>query len=819
MLFLGVFLSVKSIIFQLLDIEDSVLVFLNDKVKKSYLAEYVKDKQVSILASKAISFETFSSYFFTPGDKACTQYHKAIFLSEFLEENNELKLIYNDKCKVNKLKFVTYFSSILSSLAYIDSSLIKQDIFDDLLIMKNAYLAFLDKQGLYDESYLPINKISLDRPHYLIAPDAEVTMLDFLSKLDYDTTSFKDNKDFICVKFFSSDISLCTYPLESKENFTPFTNTRNELTYLFEKLNSLREEDFSNILISSPDGSSLMPYLQKEANKYDISLNPEFAIEFKDTIAGTLLYHIETIYEDYFSFEALTSLFYQSNLDFKDKESINNIHNIMIEKGILISKHDAIDEVELSLKDTSLEFYSKFKYYLNTIVETNDLNTFRTSFYSFLSLLEDYKQYSSVLDLLAAIDQFAQSANELNFVIKDSIFYLFKSIVYTSSASLDSKEGLRYSSFASSYLEPYKYHFAIALDEDNTKSIVNPLSFLEPYELTTIFATDTRAARFKYFFALSSYNEASGSQVTYSQSKLLPLIFDSKKVVSLKRPKDKLKSIDNAIRAAKEFDNQLIPIEHDVSRLSYSAMQDYLKCNRSYYLKHRLDLKQLSAYSVQFEIDHLTLGSILHKAFENFFKNLGDNNKILSEDTKEECIELLGKEIKSNFENEASLNTHDKFYNISKYEKLAENFVNSSIDQFGSLEPINEELRLLEDYKGVPFISFIDFVARTASGGIALIDYKKGWANSESYQLLIYKNLFEEANEKLTKEASVGIYYYSIEYNEFVAPEEGLQEDLDKDLKVVWEGIKNNQFDKTSDYSNCLDCDFAQVCRRWMKIQ
>ena len=134
----------------------------------------------------------------------------------------------------------------------------------------------------------------------------------------------------------------------------------------------------------------------------------------------------------------------------------------------------------------------------------------------------------------------------------------------------------------------------------------------------------------------------------------------------------------------------------------------------------------------------------------------------------------------------------------------------------GPFKPVTNELKL---DRNPAFIGFIDTVIEDQSGQVYLLDYKKG-AGSATYQLVLYKRLFEEENpDKAVKDC----FFYSMRDCSFKGFDsenwKEQEEQLDNDIKLTREGLKAGNWIATPSKEACQGCLERVICRRRFNLQ
>ena len=117
------------------------------------------------------------------------------------------------------------------------------------------------------------------------------------------------------------------------------------------------------------------------------------------------------------------------------------------------------------------------------------------------------------------------------------------------------------------------------------------------------------------------------------------------------------------------------------------------------------------------------------------------------------------------------------------------------------------------------FIGFIDTVIEDRNGQVYLLDYKKGAGNA-TYQLVLYKRLFEEENPDTTVK---DCFFYSMRDGAFrgFSPEAWVAQEqkLDADIELTRQGYKSGNWVATPSKEACQLCPERSICRRRFNLQ
>ncbi|MCH8820950.1 PD-(D/E)XK nuclease family protein [Patescibacteria group bacterium] len=239
--------------------------------------------------------------------------------------------------------------------------------------------------------------------------------------------------------------------------------------------------------------------------------------------------------------------------------------------------------------------------------------------------------------------------------------------------------------------------------------------------------------------------------------------------------------------------------------ISHSALQDFEKCPRLYYLRSIYrDKKFGNNFRIQMANPYLSLGEIVHDAIDNYTNRyeLGSRNK------DKMMYELsrgwmLKKGKIGGFKSES----HEKEFKDRSISMVERFLANKDFAEAKSLSSPNfPKIKLFPD-KDLVLVGNFDWIA-PFDDGLHIVDFKTGQHEEDegSLQLPIYSIL---ANENLDKPVRKTSYWYLDKDDE---PKEVDMKDLDKSLDIIKEKSlalekarkENNFSDHKSE--NCFFC-------------
>jgi RecB family exonuclease len=264
----------------------------------------------------------------------------------------------------------------------------------------------------------------------------------------------------------------------------------------------------------------------------------------------------------------------------------------------------------------------------------------------------------------------------------------------------------------------------------------------------------------------------------------------------------------------KSFSNNLIndelpTIKHQLFSypLSASRLKTLLTCARKYYYKY---IEQLRETPLPHDgLDAMEVGSAIHKAFENIYKNVNDDgiytNKIVWKSA------LLAQ-----LKNALPYSLHWELES-GVWESRLENIAQMEMERFEQgWRPWKLEERFTCKYEGFPLEGQIDRIDRHEDGRLEVLDYKTGKTmqagptkpqNRIDFQLIFYHLLASSLGEV----SNVG--YFNLTQGS-IEHEKSLESSLERLLDSLHENETISDFEKTTKQSNCVRCEYAQLCQR-----
>lgn len=814
----------KESIFNLFDKDDGVLVFPTETIARYYLSEYARSRKTSLLASRAIAFDSFSSLFAPHHEtqKPVNRFHRMAFVSSFLEsEGSNLAYFYNPMYPESQERFVPFFVSMLPDLKLKRSEFISnRRLLNDLNRLFKAYCSFLDSHGLFEpgfEEHSLDNATGLCSKYYLIAFDAEPNMQRLLEELGD-------------VPF----IEKITLSMPCDVKYKQFDNEKAELETLFTSLLSLRRcgVPMEDIILSSPDAERLRPQLERLAACYFIPLSFVSNPKAGASVPGRYLTRLYSLYLEDFSFPSLERLLLDTALPYRDEILKLNRKLIreMIDGNVVKGSREFSsreDKLFALLKGDVKEHYSTIKKLVLKAASAKDGFSLQLALHligEYLFGAEEFRGNPENRDIYSFIMKtlmdFSIALKETGLEV-NSLFSLFISEIDRKSyVRQEKEEGIKVYTYGQDYLLDVPYHYLFAVNDENSALIDRELPFLEDYEVSERLDIDVSDALLSYYSNSGTEVWISGSVNTYEGAASAPSLFlkrglvekssCSKGTTVSKRDKD---AFERASCLAFDIPKGKLDKPYPRSiKLSYSSISKYINCPFSAALDRLWQLSDgdTPVSFVPAGIDHLKIGSFLHSVVETFMERFKE--EIMKEESREEYKEELSAIFKEQLDSSHDADEYTKLYISSVYLPSLLSFVDKTLERLPDLRVVAIEEKLDDVLSDVPCTGFIDTVARS-DGNLVLIDYKKGNADksAKTYQLILYRELYSLLHEEADR-----LLYFSFQSGDYKESDdkEETKERLYDDIHATDEGYRKGIWDMTEIRKNCDNCDMKLICRR-----
>lgn len=844
-----VYMSFRDEIFRLLDDGGATLVFPTENAARYWLSAYVRSRRCSILASRAMAFDRFRELFSADRQlRPSNRIYRLAFVSSFLESNKTgMHYLYSDDFHDYHHRFVSFLVGVIPSLKDLEDVYIEnKDLRSDLHILKNAYSSFLSANGLYEPLW---EKPSLENTdgsahsYVLIGYDADVQMQRFM-------------KDIGEVDF----ISVLTLKCPEKPKYLKFFTVESEIEALFRRLQDLKKQQVptEDIIISTPDVEALRPYLERRSLEYNTPLSFMRSLKLSETVPGRYLFSIRRCISENLSFNSMEALLLDSSLPYPDMQVNRNLIRFMIDHNHLSGSLDfnsdspsssVSDELFRDLArdarersdESMLKLYRSLKSALAAIRRARGGDELIRDIHGLTTLLLGNDEFSASDPMDKDVYSFIFSKlAEISTALKEcslnlgGLFTIFMGEVeQLSYVSQQKKDGIRVYGYGQDHLLDVPYHFLIGLNDSNANVRDVDLGFLEDHEVQRRNVIDVTSELLAYYQSVSANARISGSETSYSGSQSSPSFFvkqDAVKEIPLpdSEPVYEKADLESFAHAAK---TSLAPRGSDLAsdcfgqprdpddvKLSYTSISTYVKCPYSEYLRTGMTKGAVDDFEPSKQDDR-EIGSFLHEVIQTFMKNhLG---QLLDGSEMESYHTEIGNILDKMLEENRIFDTYTKASIRGRYLESLKNVVALLLDPgsktyIGPFIPRKNEQPLNQNKS---FTGFIDTVIEGRDGQVYLLDYKKGVGNA-TYQLVLYKRLFEEAfPDKVVKDC----LFFSMKDGSFkgfdAAKWAEQEEKLDTDIAHTLSGYSQGNWIATPSKESCQLCKERSICRRRFNLQ
>lgn len=845
----------KDKIFTLLD-SGKTLVFASEESARGVSVEYIHQTKNSLFASQCISFDSFLTLILDipDGSVAIDASARMLFSSWFINTHAEcLGFLYDSCYPEMKDGLPSFISSILPNLleAFSCDVCIDSVVSKDLELLRDEYIAFLNRCKLYEINYLQAKK-DVDLSQYVIVcPNAFPNNRKVLGRFH--------NLNFECVEPDMFQSSLDVYGIEKEEIRSTFVSIRNLLD---------TGASLDQIAISSAGIERLAPYLELEAKLFDIPLNFVSGSKLMDTIPGKFMESLYVLYNEKCRISDMKSFFLNPAMPFKDKESIKAFIADAINQSVSAAHDDWTKDRYIKIAGLSGFDYFGFKRILNSLMVETDPTKYQLRFYMMIDFLfgdeifnsneEDVIAFDFIQDSMKSFLSMARSFKESNYNIMCPLMPLFISFIKGTQYSADKIKGINVYPFAKAADVPYKYHFVMTLNDNESSQAVRYASFLSEFERANMNDVDVTGNTLEVYFAFSENVFLSTSRDTYA-GQMLPvvallqkqhdahytekdsyIIEDSNNRCKCQIYSVQKKGFDRAsVISLKDYKfSDMEGNKEDIPFLSFSTVDCYENCPFKYALKKKFNLENQPLYDIS-DYNALLIGQRIHSVMERFYRNThGDDLSMIERFFDEEMnLWMDGKtfEYDQGTKEESVKNLAPGSMIPNQYmvqyikKKYLDNMIDCArnINDLSNYFPNGEELSIDKVFDGYGFRlnGKIDKVAKSKdSGNFIVFDYKTGHsytskkAAEKSLQFYIYNLLLQsEFGEDVDK----GIFEFLSE-GKSIQSWENSEAENNTHLKRLIDAAKSisaGDWHKSVDPDKCSGCEFKGICRRRMVIK
>lgn len=838
-------MTIAEEIFRYLDDSGITLVFPTENAARHYLAQYVRSRRTSVLASRAIAFDEFKMNFAPKhAERPANKYHRLVFTSSFLDcGSTGLTYLYNDGFFEYRQRFVSFLARILPSLIELDQTGIGDvALFKDLVTLRRRYEEYLSQYDLFEPGW-ERHDISYAKGmkgrYVLVGYNSDIPMQALMRELG--DVPWISTLDFKC---------------ESDVDYEQFFTEETELEALFQRLEDLKKKGIpsDDIIISTPNPDALQNRLDRKAQEYNIPLSYMKSLRLKQTVPGRYLFAIRRCINEGLSFRSMENLLLDTALPYLSIDNNRRLIRFMIEHNIQsgsldFHKDNLVSELSYAAKqsgdDSLLTFYKDLKSALSAIRRADDGDEIVKDIHglTFMLMGDDEFSKSDPMDKDVYSFIFSELAN-INRTLKENglkmsnIFSIFMSEVEGLSYVVQEKrQGIRVFTYGQDQLLNVPYHFVFGLNDGNCTMSKSTLDFLEDHEVSSRVNFDVTDSMMEYYRCSGDHVFISGSETSYDGAQSAPTYFITRGIVRRsdfvfkevfeKADSTSLCQVKMTQFADKGDDYSLGPageaIDIDSKKLSYTSISRYANCPYRAYLEMEMLTEETAPDSFEpAKQDDSDIGSFLHEVIQRFMKN--HFNRILVKEKLDDYKTEISSILEQALEEDHKFDQYTKDSIRGRYLESLQNVVSILLEtggrkkgSIGPFMPLANEFRLASD---PAFTGYIDSIIQSENGDIYLLDYKKG-SGDATYQLVLYKRLYDL--DPPHGDSVKDCYFYSMRDRAFKGfdPEKWATQEtkLDEDIEKIRLGYSSGDWKATPSKDVCERCPERVVCRRRFNLQ
>ena len=809
--------------------------------------------------------------------------HSPVFIRKFMEI---LPFLHNLEC-IEKISGNDVFDTVK---------------LQDLVLLKKSYLTFLEANLLYEPAYHTPQFKPGNSHYYLFFPEILNDYNQFkplfmenpeISQIHLNDLDRQDNKPGINI--FENSLFEIQSVLDSIEQLLDRGIKPENISITVANLTELEE-----YLITSAQIRSIPLYIHsgrpitsyKEIlflNQITECYQSRFSINQvkKFVLNHSLPWKNQRIARNLVAFGIRYSCLQEKNSE--DKWLLNFQKASVIKKNTPGNKNSSDTKNEFShYLDAMERFYTKLKFHITALFRSKDFTALHKQLRKFGNAFfkkelwtdEKYRVFQYSLNLL----------NELEIVTRNLAGVEVINPYLTWLHYLEDKQYVKETFSNKIPVYPYRvsagiftdYHFLLNITQKGTKYIIRNFPFLSINEETFMETpeTDLSELYLKLYVHSGSNVTFSFSKRSFQDSNIIPGYFISDGVIAnmaesgntgdLYRKEKALWAGEQPafnrfylmqknsfcraystffVNKSGNFTKQSISgrslqlllekrlKKENILRISPSGLEQYIRCPFAYLLDKGMKLNDRD-YSVTM-IDHRSIGSIMHKIFEEFYTGLNAlANSVIDPGKKDfytELMQLSSAKTLESYEKESPVPVSACWDYIKKKTiNYGLSFVEAEMETFKGFKTTGteQEIDVNSAVSGIQLYGKVDRISEDMDG-IAIIDYKKKEYPTRndifsdkpvSFQMPFYIYLLEENRKKQVKLAAYFIYELG-QYHYVISPSGKVmatREELDEAIVHMQQRI-NEMADSilkgiftvshSADTDTCRFCDYRTVCR------
>ena len=783
-------------IFKLVE-EQKLLVFPNQISAESWAERYALcNPGKAVFTDRLVSWDRFTdSCRNVPqnAEKAETV-HRLLFVSDYLKKE-KLNTLCPENYPQSRANFEDEIASSLPDLPRtLETEGLDHELRADIARVLDAYRTYLEKNNLYERSYLV--------PDFSKAPDG--TTVVFASAI----TDYVEN-------------SLNTLEA-SQEDLTGvlkvFDTSLAEIRYTFSEVRRLLEEGSAGSGIKITTASKDMyPWLEAESARAGVPIFIVKGSRLSDYNAGRLFRAVKNVVSNRWSTESVKNLLLNPAFPVKNRPEYAQLVAFAVEYKVVPSD-GATSWLSKLGEDPMTEYFLILNDRVQAFESARSFDALRQAVHAFADDFleegsEDFRTiYTRCMEALESLVGITGD-NSLNSPF-DLFLRLLSLTPYTPKTPSDCIAVYTYPSDAAMVAE---HHFAIGFSDSDTSAQrrVPPYTDREGEPLTDGLISSYLACGAEVSCALKTYSGEVAVPPFFTDRKqtgeVHGICADSVSAEELMWRTGSVLHTKPLIHQKTWFDGALDTTLRERERhvfrevgfplkITATALGEFLSCPYRWYCKNILGIRETD-YQADMA-DNFQVGIILHDCLEDWLLEPGGLSRTKLEQIFEKRLERYRRSGKAAYlprQERIDLHYPDILYRFAEVLPAG-------------LRPVEKEHEFEKHFDGYYIKGSIDFIFENPDGEYVVFDFKKKYRpDLPSMQIQLYALALDRM--------PVMGAYYSIEEGKLYIrwdSKEKLAVQLEE-LKSVLEDMKKTAekgvFEPTPSDKNCAGCEYRGVCR------
>jgi len=843
-----------------------ICVFPSEVSARYWLQQYVYMHDTAIRADRAMSWDTFSDLFLQSHAllQKADAMTRLLFVEQF-SEHHEFPYFHTENA-VSAPRIKQYLSTILPQLKAVCLSPaflhLPKELRQDYQLLYAGYSQFLSKQGLYEPSYQGPAVPDERKTYRILFSDCQFGCADLLRKLDYPQW-------------------LQAIPSPKEEvRVIKYENHIQEIRETLRTVRHLLDEgvDAQDIIIATASPDMMLPVLSDLSRLYDVPLSIRNGTKPSETSAGRFFQRLRDVYSYQFSLDTMKTLLLDQSIPWK-KEQLGMAHAFVAAAVDLSIDQGSLSGDDLWLQNLGKEpvhgarladWYRHFKEYVLSFCRADTIAELERCLHSFQ---KDYfgpdewkgkpgePMYTFCMDALDTLGKDMKVCGVESHKELLSLFLSFlDSLMYVPQEQEDGGVKVYRWTDCSTMDAPHMLY--LAMDWNSTQLVDRPLSCLpdsinkeerQEEDLTdgNLMLASTGGAILSYH--VTDYDRecrAPSCSVSEKPAECTADVYHDEQALWASRPGGVGNHFQGAsFRAFSRHDEVVDYAERKerlapaltappregvdpLRNLSSTSLDAFSACPFAWACKYVLGVQELD-FTVNL-VDDKTIGTMLHKTYEKFFRRVG----VFHASELEHYRSLLATCFDESLDETYGLKGPDpacRVWIIHTYRGLCAELLEQEKEFFEGCSSYGLE-RVLETpwNDELSLNGRIDRIISLGGEEVAVVDYKSGDApmsatNSKNclfsaeerfntLQLPFYLELLKRREGKETVWAGYysirGKKYVEIWSKDFLQVKAGGEELLEKRLSQYEKALHDGSFPATPGKEPCGGCRYRSACRR-----